>query len=466
MKRALAAVGAVLLALGGYAAADVYDKVPGILTLDGARPEPVPLPSQHEPAPSVAPPAVPGAPATVPALSGTMPTPAQVAAALKAPLAAKGYHPTTAVVVRDAATGTTLFDTQGSRALIPASTTKLVAAWGISTTMDLQRTFVTKVVEHDGQVALVAGGDTVLAPGKGDPDQIVGHAGVADLAAQVASALKKQGRSSVTVGLDTASYAPGPDHVSTWNPDYLAMGFSARISQLGLSTERSDPPKPAAADPNRSVLNALVKALATHGIKATAGSSVKTAADASTLGSVQSAPLIDVLGQALRDSDNAMIESLSRAAAFEQGVPGDPGSVTRWLTALLKKDGFDVTGVKLADTSGLSDGTTIPTRLLSEIVVRGTTGRSKPFQEVLSRESVGGWNGTLHDRYLFAGKSAAGEVRAKTGSLPGVNSLAGTVVTDSGRLLVFAITSNGATDAGPWGVRGAIDDTVAALAQL
>ena len=50
--------------------------------------------------------------------------------------------------------------------------------------------------------------------------------------------------------------------------------------------------------------------------------------------------------------------------------------------------------------------------------------------------------------------------------LPDVSSLAGTVVTDGGRLLVFSIITNGPMSAGAWPVRVAIDNTVAALAAL
>lgn len=466
MKRALVATGLVVAALGTYGTLDVYDVVPGILTRAGASPAPVPLPSQTTAAPSVPAPAPPSAPSAAGTVDGAMPTPAQVAAAVRGPLASRGYLSNTAVVVRDAATGTTLFDQGGTRVLTPASTTKLLAAWAVATTMDLDQPFTTKVVQDGDHIVLVAGGDTLLAPDKGDPNQIVGHAGVADLAAQVATALKKQGRTSTTVDLDL-SYAPGPFDVPSWHPDYLAMGFTARIAQLGLSTERSDPPKAAAADPNRSVANALIKQLAARGISASFGKAVTAAPAATVVGSVSSAPLIDVLGQAMRDSDNAMIESLTRAAAFKAGMPGDNTSVTKWVMSVLVKDGFDTTGVKLADVCGLADGTTIPAKLLSDLVVAGASGRNKAFEQVLARESVAGWNGTLHDRYLQStDQGAAGEVRAKTGSLPDVSSLAGTVVTDSGRLLVFSIITNGTMTGGPYPVRSAIDRTVAALAAL
>ena len=53
---------------------------------------------------------------------------------------------------------------------------------------------------------------------------------------------------------------------------------------------------------------------------------------------------------------------------------------------------------------------------------------------------VGGWLGTLSDR--FTAGAGQGLVRAKTGSLPGVTSLAGTVLTQDGRLPAFGVLAD------------------------
>ena len=60
---------------------------------------------------------------------------------------------------------------------------------------------------------------------------------------------------------------------------------------------------------------------------------------------------------------------------------------------------------------------------------------------------MAGGDGTLDDRFARDGRAAAGRgvVRAKTGTLTGVSSLAGVVTDADGRLLVFALMSNGAS---------------------
>ena len=56
--------------------------------------------------------------------------------------------------------------------------------------------------------------------------------------------------------------------------------------------------------------------------------------------------------------------------------------------------------------------------------------------------AVGGGSGTLWDRFVSP-SPGAGWVRGKTGTLDGVNALAGIITDVDGRVLVFTLMSNG-----------------------
>lgn len=463
-RKISAGVVAVVVAAGGYAALDVYDKAPGVLTLADAPRPAVTAPGGRTPQP-VARPAAPAAPAALGPADGAPAQAAKVSAAVRAQLTQKQLGATTAITVRDAATGAHLLDRDADGAHTPASVTKLLAAYAVAQTLDLDGTLDTRVVAGSGgQVVLVAGGDTAIAPGRGNPESIDGHAGMADLATQTARSLRAQGKTSVTVGYDL-SYAPGPLTAKSWDLVNVQMGYTTRIGMLGLSTDRSHPGTPPPTDPARSATNAFVAALKAQGITASLGQQTTAAAGAAQLGVVHSAPVVDVLGMALQDSDNAMIESLARQGAAKDGHPGDTASVTAWIRSVLTGDGINLAGVTLADASGLGSGTTIPVRVFGDLVTRATTGQDPQFRDVLARLPVAGWNGTLDDRFQATGGMAgAGEVRAKTGSLPSVSSLVGTVLDRDHRLLVFAVVNNGAQSQGPYATRAALDRIVAALA--
>lgn len=72
---------------------------------------------------------------------------------------------------------------------------------------------------------------------------------------------------------------------------------------------------------------------------------------------------------------------------------------------------------------------------------------------------MAGFTGTLSNRYA---DGASGVVRAKTGTLTGVNTLAGTVVDDTGHLLAFAFLASGTTD--PAEAQSTLDRAATALA--
>ncbi|MGB8944597.1 MAG: D-alanyl-D-alanine carboxypeptidase, partial [Streptomyces sp.] len=84
------------------------------------------------------------------------------------------------------------------------------------------------------------------------------------------------------------------------------------------------------------------------------------------------------------------------------------------------------------------------------------------LRSVVTGLPVAGFTGTLVDRYP-KNSPGTGVVRAKTGTLTGVNTLAGTVVDAEGRLLVFAFMTTGTTD--PKAAQAALDQMASAVAK-
>ena len=141
---------------------------------------------------------------------------------------------------------------------MPASTVKLLAALAVADGLDLGATMATRVVALRGStdLVLVAGGDTLLAPGKGDPDAVAGRAGLADLAAQVADALAPTGAHDGRLRLDL-SWAPGPRYPATWNPNDVRDGFTQAVVMTGLATQLPAAGRPAPQQPEREVADGV-----------------------------------------------------------------------------------------------------------------------------------------------------------------------------------------------------------------
>lgn len=508
MRRATqrALVTGVILTLGAglYLSLDALDLAPGWVTLAPLpTPTSAPSPSRSLPSLTIAPPAG-GMPVRPAGLDAPLPSPAGLAAAL-APVLAQPELAGTTATVRDALTGAVLFDQSPQLPQIPASTTKLVAALAVAKAFPPGSTLTTTVRlgPDQGRLVLVAGGDSLLAPGAGDPTAVAGRAGLGDLADQTVAALRARtvgtsGASGGTAGgplgpvvvqVD-AGYAPGPRFAATWPNRFRDLGLTGPVSMLGLATGRAEPGKPA-PDPIAATAAAFVQRLLERGVvasfdptpAASAGPtgpsapasgpmSLTASAPASgpasldtdvVLAQVHSAPVGDILGLALQESDNALTEILARQAAYRAGHGSDFAAVGAHLRAELAATGIDPTGVALVDASGLSMDNRIPARVLTDVLRVAVADTVPGLANSMGWLPVAGLSGTLDDRFTAPAATAGlGWVRAKTGSLAGVNSLAGYVMTAQGRLLVFAVMQQG--DPGTTPVRPALDRFGATLA--
>jgi serine-type D-Ala-D-Ala carboxypeptidase/endopeptidase (penicillin-binding protein 4) len=372
-----------------------------------------------------------------------MPSPAVLSQLLKPLIAARTLGPGVSVDVLDPLTGEHLLSLGEKSAREPASTAKLLTAAAALSALGPQTTLATTVVSgaRADQIVLVGGGDVMLAKGDGDPDEVNGRAGLRELARQCADALRSRGTSSVRLRLDDRLFT-GPTRAPGWAGSDVDDGYVAPIQALAIDAGRVEKGHYGrrSGDPAMGAAKTFTDLLADQGIKVT-GLVTRAAAPAkaAVLARVESAPVAGLVEFALTESDNTVAEVLGRLVAAVAGRPADFASVGPSVLARLGSLGVPITGAVLSDGSGLGDGSRVPAQTLTEVLALAAGTEQPELRPVLSGLPVAAVSGTLADRFSGSGqRGATGVVRAKTGTLTGVSSLAGTVVDSDGRLLVFA----------------------------
>jgi D-alanyl-D-alanine carboxypeptidase/D-alanyl-D-alanine-endopeptidase (penicillin-binding protein 4) len=350
----------------------------------------------------------------------------------------------------------------------PASTAKLLTMAAALDELEPGTTLPTRAVRGAAadDVVLVGGGDMLLAAGKGDPAKVNGHAGLADLAKATATALEKDGTTRVTVHLDDTLFT-GPAVSPRWRPTDVGSGFVAPVQAVGTDAGRVASGKYGARsnDPAMRAAGQFAAALRAAGIDVE-GSPARAAApdDAEVLGEVRSAEVGDLAEYALTESDNTVAEVLARLVAVAKGSPASFDGAGPAVVATVGGLGVPTTGAVLSDGSGLGDGSRVAPVTLTGILAAASSDDHPQLRPLLSGLPVAGVSGTLVDRFdQRSQKPAAGVVRAKTGTLSGVSSLAGTVVDDDGRLLAFAVLADKVAASEP--ARRALDTLATTLAE-
>jgi D-alanyl-D-alanine carboxypeptidase/D-alanyl-D-alanine-endopeptidase (penicillin-binding protein 4) len=453
-SRALVPVALLVVLLGGgYAAGDVYDVVPGLVTLQPQR-----LPDPPFPKLQVPPPVVPEMVADTP----DAPAPSgDGLAALRERLLASPSVGTAGVLVADVLTGADIDAVAADSGHVPASTTKLLTATAAVAAAGADHRFTTSVVAAgEGEIVLVAGGDLTLAAGAGDPEAIAGHAGLADLAQAAAEALTAAGTTRVSVGIDV-SYYVGPDMPPRWDDIDLSVGDAMHMAPIAIDIGRVEGARARTLDPAGDAATAFVEALVAAGITVEGDVTSTTVPEGATeLASVSSAPLSDLVAYALQHSENILTEALGRLVAHEAGEEPSFQGAGVAISSVLRGEGIVVDGLLLPDTSGLSSTNRISPRTLVETLT--AIANDPALGSVARGLPVAGLEGTLASR--LEEPPAAGMVIAKTGTLRTVASLAGYVTTADGRLLAFAVLVGDVPTGDIAGARNAIDDWIAGVA--
>nr|WP_239098447.1 D-alanyl-D-alanine carboxypeptidase/D-alanyl-D-alanine-endopeptidase [Micromonospora qiuiae] len=380
------------------------------------------------------------------------------------------------LAVADVLTGQSLFERGGGEGTVPASVTKLLTAVAVLTARGPGYRIPTRAVagSEPGEVVIVGGGDPALAAGaKGF---YPGAASLKDLANQVRTALG--GIAPTRVVVDASLY-PGPVHEPGWDEDIPTHGYGAAVTALMLDGARKDPKAgqgwaERVPQPELTAGRAFARLL---GVPETAvrrgtapaaptGTPAGTVEPGAELGVVHSPPLIRLVDIMISESDNIVAEALARQVALARDQPASFAGAAAAMTDVLSELGLPTDGMRLADGSGLSRTNLVSPVLLTELLALAASPDRPELGGVFSGLPVGGWSGTLRDRYGSAPGTAAGvgTVRAKTGTLTRVHAIAGVVTTTEGRLLAFAVLTDQVPPDGGEPARVALDRIAAALA--
>jgi len=460
LRRGIAAVGCLLLiALVGGSAAPGTGRAPAAPPSGTAAGSP-PTAAPGSPAPLA--PEVP-APGPVLGVDGggqPAPSPAGVARALAGPFADRRLGGRLVATVVDADSGTVLLDRGAARPAIPASTAKLTTAAAVLAALPPDRRIVTRLVAGPapGEVVLVGAGDpTLSAAGPGSPTEYEGAGRLADLAA----AARRAGVRAVSKVVVDGSRFQGPALAPGWNPLDIGSSYAAPITAVAVDGARAAPGNAVRSTvPDLAAGRALARLLGAPSAAVLRG---RASPGARVLGQVGSAPLVRIVEQMLLVSDNVLAEALARQVALAEGLPASFAGAAQAVRRVLGRLGIP-DGSQLVDGSGLSTRDRVTAAALAGVLRAAVSGGPPTLHGLIPGLPVSGYDGTLGARYRTGPPTAAaGAVRAKTGSLNGVTTLAGIVTDSDGRLLVFAFLADRVPPGGLLSAEAALDLAATAL---
>jgi D-alanyl-D-alanine carboxypeptidase/D-alanyl-D-alanine-endopeptidase (penicillin-binding protein 4) len=325
------------------------------------------------------------------------------------------------------ASGRLLADVNGTRPRVPASNQKLV-----STAFALDR--LGPEFRLNTQLWRLGDG-TLRLTGQGDPDLALPH-----LQRFAQLALRSGGSSSPAGTVVRLQVAEEPKQAwwpQGWNYADRAQSYGAPITRLAITSNAIDD---AVTNPIYR-LQALLKRTASQ-----QGGDIQMQvvpaeqplpSDAVLLHEEPSASMQGLLSLANTESHNFTAEVLLRSGAGTW----DLSEAVRRESVWLSQQGLPMQGVRVADGSGLDRTNRLTSRFLTALLLRMD---QHPYgRTYVSSMAIAGQRGTL--RNLYKGTSLDGRVYAKTGTLTGVRSISGLLVTEAGPRYFSAIANGAST---------------------
>lgn len=451
----------------GYVVADIFDKLPGVLTLQEVERITAKTPGNAVPAATV----VEGLDA-----SKTVDEAAAKALISQFETAASDFGGEYGIAIADAA-GNVVAEHDLDKSYTPASTMKTLTAYAAATTLDMGKTLDTQTYleqREDGTARLVlkGNGDMLLGAGASDSEHINGRAGLGTLAANTAQALRQRDIASVTLVYDDSLFGRDrwPSGIAELDSDHVYYAPTASMAvDGGRNWNGANPADPdvfsaypaLSTQPAREAAQVFAQRLTEQGIAVNSSVEQGTVPEGtSPISAVHSASLNEIMAFMLRHSDNSLAEEFGRLLALHLGADNSPTGAVQSVEQVLVQQGISTEGLIMPNCSGLSEESKLTARTLLEVQQRNlTSGAGAAAAEGLS---VVGFVGTAANR--LNDDNEAGLIRVKTGSLGDVTSMTGNVSRHNGGALSFAVIVNNPDDFEA--AKSAIDTFVAALPKL
>ncbi|GIT80960.1 hypothetical protein LLS1_26290 [Leifsonia sp. LS1] len=391
-------------------------------------------------------------PTPTPTVDPARPVPAAAPAASRirtcsvAGLAQDGRLGNLEAQVVNAKTGEVLFDRNGGTPGPTASVLKTITSAAALATLGPDYRVSTTVVAGStpGQIVIVGGGDVTLSrlPG-GQGAFYTGAPSIQDLADQAKQAMGGQPITSIVV--DTSLFG-GPVWQPSWdeNEERVVEGSTPYMTALMVDGDRDNPgavESPRSTDPVGRALQYFQQYLGTS-VPVTQGTAP---AGARQLAAVQSQPVTTLIQQAMKYSDNTIMEELARLVAIKTGAGNTFDAENAGVLAGLKGYGIDTAGLHIADGSGLSADNAVPPSYMTRLFVK-VLNRENGLGVIYDGLPVSGQSGTLgsgYNRFTGANAVARGAVHAKTGWIDNGYTLSGIVDAADGTQLTFAVYALG-----------------------
>lgn len=441
MTRSLRTAGGVLLILVLLAAAAVL----GYAETHAAR---SPAGSPHRAAPT-------GAGASALAEAGAEPsaaatptgsavTASALARTLRPALGASALGPRVHGEVLDARSGRVLFGVGADVPGAPASTAKLLTAAAVLATRGPGYRIPTRLAYASGTLVLIGGGDPTLTAATGSTAPAYPRSATLSTLVRTFRAEHLDVRRIV---VDDAAFS-GPTVSPAWDADDVPSSYGAGITAVMTDGGRASPGAVIrSAAPDLAAGQELATQLGSPDLPVARGAAPR---GARTVATVRSAPVSTLVEQMLQESDNVIADCLARQVAMAEHDPVTFTGAARAIRAVVQRRLGVQIGGGMVDGSGLAASDRLTVSGLAHVVRAvaagadaSADGSGSPLGALVAGLPVAAWSGTLADRYLAgSARAGAGSVRAKTGTLTGVSTLAGLVHDRSGRLLAFAFLAD------------------------